>query len=126
MKTIKLLAVLLFSVMSTFAQENKQKVVAVVTKANWCPACVQNGERVMNEVLSKVNTKKVAIVSNDLTDQKTKMSSNESLKQYGINNLDLKETAVISFVDTKTKKVVKSISITKSSKEILKEFTANY
>lgn len=126
MKTIKLIAILLFSIMSTIAQENKQKIVAVVTKANWCPACVQNGERVMNEVLSKVNTNKIAILTNDLSDKKTKRSSVENLKQYGIDNLVLKETGIISFVNVTTKKIIKTVSITKSSDEILNEFTAKY
>jgi thiol-disulfide isomerase/thioredoxin len=125
MKTIKFLIVVLFCSLASFAQ-TEPKVVAVVTKANWCPACVQNGERVMAEVLSKVDAEKVAIVANDLTDDKTKMASKEELKKFGIEDVEFKSTAIISFVDVKSKKVLKRVSVTKGSDALLKEFVSIY
>lgn len=125
MKTIKILIVVLFSSLASFAQ-TEPKVVAVVTKANWCPACVKNGERVMTEVLSKVDTEKVAIIANDLTDDNSKKVSREALLNFGIENIEFKATAIISFIDLKTKKVIKRISVTKNSNELLEEFVSNY
>lgn len=125
MKTIQFLIVILFSSITSFAQ-TEPKVVAVVTKANWCPACVKNGERVMAEVLSKVDTDKVAIIANDLTDDNTKKVSREELLKFGIENVEFKSTAIISFIDLKTKKIIKRVSVTKGSDELLNEFVSNY
>lgn len=103
MKTIKILIIVLFSSIASFAQ-TEPKIVAVVTKANWCPACVKNGERVLTEVLSKVDTEKVAIIANDLTDDNSIKVSRKALLSFGIENIEFKTTAIISFIDLKTKK----------------------
>lgn len=125
MKTIKILIIVLFSSLASFAQ-TEPKVVAVVTKANWCPACVKNGERVLTEVLSKVDTEKVAIIANDLTDDNSIKVSRKALLSFGIENIEFKTTAIISFIDLKTKKVIKRVSVTKNSNELLEEFVSNY
>lgn len=125
MKTIQILLVVLFSSLTSFAQ-TEPKVVAVVTKANWCPACVKNGERVMTEVVSKVDTEKVVIIANDLTDDNTKKTSREELSKFGIENVEFKTTAIISFIDLKTKKVIKRVSVTKNSEDLLNEFVLTY
>ncbi len=122
MKTLKntvIIIAILFSA-QIFAQNS---VYAVVTKAKWCPACVKNEARVGTEVISKVDRSKVTILVNDLSDKETKTTSLASLKENGLDNLKLKATGVISFVDAKTKKVISSISVTKSSEEILEEFS---
>lgn len=125
MKTIKILIIVLFCSLASFAQ-TEPKVVAVVTKANWCPACVKNGERVLTEVLSKVDTEKVAIIANDLTDDNSIKVSRKALLSFGIENIEFKTTAIISFIDLKTKKVIKRVSVTKNSNELLEEFVSNY
>ncbi len=125
MKTIKILIIVLFSSIASFAQ-TEPKIVAVVTKANWCPACVKNGERVLTEVLSKVDTEKVAIIANDLTDDNSIKVSRKALLSFGIENIEFKTTAIISFIDLKTKKVIKRVSVTKNSNELLEEFVSNY
>lgn len=121
MKTFKFLIVLLFSSLASFAQ-TEPKVVAVVTKANWCPACVKNGGRVGAEVVPKVNLDKIVLVVNDLTDKKTTEASKEELKKYGFDTLKLKSTGVISFIDVNSKKVLSTISVSKSSEDLLTEF----
>lgn len=122
MKKIQLAVILFFSALVSYAQV-EPKVIAVVTKANWCPACVKNEARIGSEVLSKVNFNDVLVVVNDLTDDTTKQTSKESLKKNGLENLKLKTTGEISFIDPKTKKVISSISVAEPSEKIVAVFT---
>ena len=83
MKRIQLAIVLFFSALISNAQV-EPKVIAVVTKANWCPACVKNEARIGSEVMSKVNLKDVKVVMNDLTNDSTKQTSQANLKENGL------------------------------------------
>lgn len=121
MKTIKFLIVVLFCSLASFAQ-TEPKVIAVVSKANWCPACIKNEARVGTEVMSKVDMSKIAILINDLSDKKTKNISAKTMKSNGLEKVNLKTTGVITFIDAKTKKIISNISISKSSEEILEAF----
>ncbi|MFM9989094.1 hypothetical protein [Flavobacterium sp.] len=120
-KKILLAAVILFSV-QMFSQ-TQPSVYAVVSKAKWCPTCVKNDARVGSEVMSKIDMTKVTVLVNDLSDKETKIVSAETLKANGLENLKLKSTGVISFINVKTKKVISTISVSKSSEEILKAFS---
>lgn len=124
MKTLKL--VLLFFAMSLVTNkiiaQTEPTVIAVITKAKWCSTCVKNGDRVATEVLSKVDNSKVRILVNDLSDKTTKEVSKETLKSEGLENLKLKATGIITFVDATTKKEISSISVSKSSEEIVTAF----
>lgn len=122
MKSIKqtlLVAVMLFSA-QLFSQTT---IYAVVSKAKWCPTCKKNEVRISTEVIPKVDATKVAVLVNDLSDKETKAASAELLKSNGLENLKLKETGVISFIDAKTKKVISTISVAKSNEEILEAFS---
>lgn len=124
MKTLKL--VLLVFTMSLLTNkvmaQTEPAVIAVVTKAKWCPTCVKNENRVASEVLSKIDDTKVAILVNDLSDKETKATAKETLKKAGLENLKLKATGVITFVNAKTKKEILSISVSKPSEEIAAAF----
>lgn len=122
MKKIQLALLLFFSAFASYAQV-ESKVIAVVTKANWCPACVKNEVRIGSEVMSKINLNDVLVVMNDLTDDTTKRTAEENLKNNGLENLKLKTTGVISFIDPKTKKVISSISVAEPSDKIVAVFT---
>jgi len=102
------------------------KVYAVINKANWCPVCQANGERVMKDVLPACKNLKVKFLANDLTDAATTAKSTAELKKNNVYNSvkEIKSTGVILLVDVKTKKVIKQISVAKPSKEIIKEITA--
>lgn len=102
------------------------KVYAVINKADWCPVCQANGARVMSEVLPACKDLKVKFVANDLTNEQTITKSTAELKKNKIFNAvkETKSTGVILLVDAKSKKVIKQISVSKSSGEIIKEITA--
>lgn len=102
------------------------KVYAVINKADWCPACQANGARVMSEVIPACKDLKVKFVANDLTNEQTIAKSTAELKKNKVFNTvkETKSTGVILLVDAKTKKIIKHISVTKTSEEIIKEITA--
>ena len=102
------------------------KVYAVINKANWCPVCQANGERIMKEVMPACKDLKVKFMANDLTDDNTISKSVAELKKSKLYNSvkGTKSTGVIILVDSKTKKIVKQISVAKPSEEIIKEITA--
>jgi hypothetical protein len=102
------------------------KVYVVINKADWCPVCQANGERVMNEVMPACKNLDVKFVANDLTNEQTIAKSSAELKQNKVYNSvkETKSTGVILLVDAKTKKVIKQISVSKPSVEIIKEITA--
>ncbi|MDI9310653.1 MAG: hypothetical protein QM535_10590 [Limnohabitans sp.] len=125
MKKIKsfLALVLLLLSAGAFAQ-TQTKVIAVVTKADWCSTCKTHGTRVVTEVLPLYKAPEVKIMINDLTDNKTKASSKQNLEQEGIakamkNN---NTTGELTFINTTTKKVISKISVAKSNDDIKKAF----
>lgn len=102
------------------------KVYAVINKANWCSACQANGERMMKEVIPACKNLKVKFVANDLTDATSISRSTTELQKNNIYNSvkETKSTGVILLVDAKTKKVIRQISVTRPSEEIIKEIIA--
>jgi thiol-disulfide isomerase/thioredoxin len=124
MKKLQLvITILAFFTISTSAfAQSSPKVIAIVSKASWCPVCVQNEARVMKEVLSNVNNEKVQIVAYDLSDATSKKSSAKQLLDLGLNKSDFESTGVITFVNAKTKIKISSIVVNKSSVDILKAF----
>jgi hypothetical protein len=125
MKPIKafIVALLILGGSTLYAQSNS-KVIAVVNKANWCPVCEKNGERVMTQVLTQYKEPQVTIVANDLTDEDTKAESKAALEKLGVYKLveaDNK-TGQIIFIDRKNKKVINKISVAKSNDELKKAF----
>ncbi len=102
------------------------KVYAVINRADWCPACQANGSKVMNELTPACKNLYVKFVANDLTNEQTIANSTLELKKNNVFNAvkETKSTGLILLVDAKTKKVIKQISVTKPSEEIIKEITA--
>jgi ABC-type Na+ efflux pump permease subunit len=126
MKVFKSFILFILLIISTSIYSQTQpKVIAVVSKASWCPTCMKNGERVTNEVLSKVDTSKITVVENDLSDKGTKEKSLEKLKALGLEKGKFKSTGLITFVDTTTKKILSSVNISKTTAEIQSEFDKN-
>lgn len=125
MKKLKSLLALVLLLLSAgaFAQ-TQTKVIAVVTKADWCPTCKVHGARVVTEVLPLYKAPEVKIMVNDLTDDKTKVSSNLNLKQEGITKAMGRNqtTGEITFINATTKKVISKISVAKSNDDIKKAF----
>lgn len=105
--------------------ESKPKVFVVINKADWCPTCQANGARIMSEVIPACKNLKVKFLPNDLTNDQTIAKSGEDLKKNKLAAAvqSIKSTGVILLIDTKTKKIIKEISVAKPSAEIIKEIT---
>lgn len=102
------------------------KVYAVINRADWCHVCQANEARVMSEVMPACKDLKVKFVTNNLTNEQTIAKSTVELKNNKVFNAvkETKSTGVILLVDAKTKKVIKQVSVSKPSEEIIKEITA--
>lgn len=102
------------------------KVYVVINKADWCPVCQANGPRIMSEVMPACKDLNVKFVANDLTNEQTIATSTEALKKNKVFNAvkETNSTGVILLVDAETKKVIKQISVARSTEEIVKEITA--
>ncbi|MGA9649814.1 hypothetical protein [Pedobacter sp.] len=97
------------------------KIIAVVNKASWCTVCKENGPRFEKEIMPMVmGDKNVSMVVNDLSDDKTKASSQAMLQKAGIPSFakEHNATGALYFVDAKSKKVISEVSLAKSNEEI--------
>jgi hypothetical protein len=115
--------VLLTLTVNVFAQSNA-KVIAVITKADWCGVCKKNGPRVMADVIPGYKGEAVQIIINDLTDDKTSKAGKAELETAGVYkevSMD-KATGIITLVDANTKMIISKISVAKSNEEIIKAF----
>ena len=124
MKNLKSIILLfaLFTVSNTILAQATPSVIAVISKAKWCPACVKNESRIGQEVVPAIDTKQFTLVVNDLSDKETKAVSSASLKALGLKESDFKATGNISFVDSKTKKVISTISVAEPTAKIQEAF----
>lgn len=121
MKSFKRILVVFVILVSTqiYAQ-TPPKYYLVLVKANWCATCQKNEDRVVNEVLSKVDTDKFLVLTRDMTNIDTRASSLEIMRTHHLEYVKLRSTGMLFFVDTQTKEIVESTSISKSNSEILK------
>ena len=125
MRTIKVVLLALFVLASAnlYAQ-SQSKVIAVVTKAEWCTVCQKNGERVMKEVFSNYKEPQVTISMNDITDDAKIAESKAALEKQGVYKQVAKEkrTGLITFINPKTGKVLGEISVAEPTEAIKKAF----
>ncbi len=107
------------------AQNAQPKVIALLTKASWCPVCQANGPRFMKDVMPMVmKNKEVKMVMNDLSDKKSTAMSKGMLKKAGIYNFVEKNpaTGMLYFFDAKTKKLISKVSLAEPNVEIEKAY----
>lgn len=123
MKNLKLAITVFLVSLGAFAQ-TESKVYAVVTKAAWCPICIQHGNRVVTEVLPLYKAPEVSVLAYDATDDATKKESRVALEAVGIDKkiTERNVTGEISFINAKTKKVISRISVAKSNEQIKNAF----
>lgn len=149
MKKVRLIIATVLMAMSFggFAQlpENSTnpKLIAVVNRANWCAVCKANAER-FSKVLMPYSVKGVNIYLNDLTNETTKEASKRELEKanafIAVNTIprqgmgkvlkacrlvsDKTQTqdvsGIVTFINPKTHKQVKQISIAESDEVITK------
>ncbi|PKP48991.1 MAG: hypothetical protein CVT92_15625 [Bacteroidetes bacterium HGW-Bacteroidetes-1] len=104
---------------SGYAQ-NQAKVIAVINKADWCPACQQNGERAMAAFSESNKDLAIQFVANDLTNDETKAKSAIELKKLGVDKAiaEYNGTGVAYFFNAETKALISQISVAKSNEEL--------
>ncbi len=110
--SVLLLSTLLFSVITGNAQDGR-KVIAVINKADWCPVCQRNGEKMMKEIMPFFNESNVQFVMNDLTNDATKADSKMALNKVKAYDAVKKISATgwILLVDAETGKLLEKISV---------------
>lgn len=115
-----LLLALVFSAFSSTAQEGR-KIIAVVNKADWCPVCQSNGEKMMKEVIPVFTESSVQFVINDLTNEVTKSDSKGKLNELKVFGAVKKTTAtgLLILVDAETGKVLKKVSVVEPAEKIV-------
>ncbi|MGI8950502.1 MAG: TlpA family protein disulfide reductase [Chitinophagaceae bacterium] len=120
-----MLAIMLFAGFSIFAnaQNENPKVIALLTKASWCPVCQANGPRFEKDIMPMVmENKDVEMVMNDLSDDNSKKMSKDMLEKAGVYKFAEKNnaTGMLYFLDSKTKKLISKVSLANSDEEIKK------
>jgi hypothetical protein len=99
----------------------QSKITAVINRADWCPVCKANGEKVMKEVIPVFNESNVQFVMNDLTDEATIASSKIMLTDKKVYDavMKIKSTGQILLVDMEKGKLVKKISVAEPADKII-------
>lgn len=107
------------------AQNAQPKVIALLTKASWCPVCQANGPRFMKDVMPMVmKNKEVKMVMNDLSDKKTTAMSKDMLEKAGVYDFAEKNpgTGMLYFLDGKTKELISKVSLAEPNDKIEKAY----
>jgi hypothetical protein len=101
-------------------QSVNPKLVAVVNRGNWCTVCKENGQR-FGTLLMPYSAQGVNIYMNDLTDATTTNASKELLQKAGVYSKALakvKETGLVVFINPRTGKKIKQVSIALADEEM--------
>jgi hypothetical protein len=125
-KSIFAILILALLVSGTLMAQSTPKVIGVINKADWCSVCEKNGERAMTALMAGNEDGATAFVANDLTDDKTKKASMETLKKYGLEQAlaPLKSTGVAYFFNAETKELISQVSVSKSDEELAEALKA--
>lgn len=126
MKKLLIASLLVLAVaVSGFAQSRQVKVIALMNKASWCPVCQDHGMHFMQKIAPMVmKNPEVKMIVNDLSNDQTRASSMEMLKEAGITQFAEENDATgrIYFIDARTKKLLSTVSIAQSDREIMKAY----
>lgn len=109
---VVLFIAILFSAITSHAQDSR-KVIAVINRADWCPVCQANGEKMMKEVMPVFNESNVQFVMNDLTNETTKADSKMKLEDAKIYAAvkKINSTGLMLLIDAETGKLLEKISV---------------
>ena len=127
--TIKKFGIIVFitvmGALNVSAQSENSKVIVLLNKASWCSVCQANDSRVKKDLMPiLMQDKDVQLVVNDISNKDTKAASKPMLDKTGIFSFAKKNTGagMLYFIDAKTKKLISSVSISKSNEEIMKMY----
>ena len=117
---ILLLASLFFSFVTGNAQDSR-KVIVVINRADWCPLCQANGEKVMKDVIPVFNEPGVLFIMNDLTNDATKSDSKMKLEAAKVFPAVKKiaATGMLLIVDAGNGKLLEKISVAESAEKLI-------
>jgi hypothetical protein len=129
MKTVKsiLSSLILALIVSTsLIAQAAPKVVAVVTKADWCSVCKANGERAMAAFMENNKDGSVKFYMNDLTDDQTKKKSADELKPSGLYEVanKIQGTGMVSFYNPATKMLISQVSVSETDSKLAAALSA--
>lgn len=113
------------TVAGAFAQSSQVKVIALMNKASWCPVCQDHAMSFMKNIAPMVmKNPEVKMVINDLSNDRTRASSMPMLESAGIKQFALENDATgrIYFIDAQTKKLLSSVSIAQSNRDIMRAY----
>jgi hypothetical protein len=113
------------TVAGAFAQGSQVKVIALMNKASWCSVCQDHAMSFMKNIAPMVmKNPEVKMVVNDLSNDQTRESSMPMLESAGIKQFALENDATgrIYFIDARTKKLLSSVSIAQSNKDIMRAY----
>ncbi|MDZ7738092.1 MAG: hypothetical protein U5K32_03285 [Bacteroidales bacterium] len=116
MKSLLAVATIMMLAFTTLSAQNNASVIAVMNRADWCPACEKHGERAMTALMKANGDNLVRFVVNDVTDDETKESSALKLSETGLDaekTASMKSTGVVYFFNAGTKELISSISMSK-------------
>ena len=96
------------------------KVLAVLTYADWCRPCLENGPRVEQDVIYPFLEKDVLLILNDRSNDQKRKQSTMLLDLLGINDKigSKAKMARIILFDTKTKEIIGEIGLSSPSNAI--------
>ncbi len=120
-KLILAIAIVMGLTSAASAQNANPKVIALLTKASWCPVCKANGPRFEKDIMPMVmENKNVKMVMNDLSDDNSKAMSKGMLEKAGIYKFAKSNpaTGMLYFFNAKTKKLLSSVSLAESNEKI--------
>lgn len=126
---MKKLMIAMLLVMATvagaFAQSSQVKVIALMNKASWCPVCQDHAMAFMKNMAPMVmKNPEVKMVIYDLSNDQTRAASMPMLESAGIKQFALENDATgrIYFIDARTKKLLSTVSIAQSDKDIMRAY----
>jgi hypothetical protein len=115
-----LLVAFTFSAFTGIAQEGRI-IIAVINKADWCPVCQSNGEKMMKEVMPVFEQSVIQFVMNDLTNETTKTDSKVKLNEVKVFDAvkKINATGLLILVDVATGKVLEKISVAEPVEKLI-------
>ena len=98
-------------------------IAIVLSRSSQCAICKANETRVTKEFLNKLSKTDTKFFINDLTKKDLNSATIEIFKKLEINDLiNKKDTGLIYFINLDEKKKISTISLSKSTNEIMEAY----
>jgi len=119
-KSLILSLIIMLAISAGSYAQQQPAVIAVINKADWCPVCKANEQKMM-ELMPQYMGKNILFVINDLSNDMTKNQSALLLTSLGLSDEigKIQGTGLITLVDPSTKKAIDSFSIAGDPKDIM-------